>query len=275
MENTVSNRTNANRGFTLIELLVVIAIIAILAAILFPVFAQAREQARKITCVSNSRQIGLGIAMYIQDYDEMYVPYFSGYYPATGAYTSPQYYWPQLISPYIQKANGHGIGGQALPSDLSGVYRCPDAPYNPTAAQNFGYGNFSSYGISDDIVNWWEPDSVPTTYIPVSLAAIVAPADTFELVETYDWFLNGQEPGAALALSYFDNFYPGDLPDAALYTTDGRHNANTKKTSIKTPPDPQSINNVVYCDGHVKSIRTGTVTLKPDGWSIGNNAQWP
>lgn len=58
------------RGFTLIELLVVIAIIAILAAILFPVFAQAREKARATACLSNQKQIGLGIMMYVQDYDE-------------------------------------------------------------------------------------------------------------------------------------------------------------------------------------------------------------
>ena len=62
----------AKRAFTLIELLVVIAIIAILAAILFPVFAQAREQARTVSCVSNMRQIGLGVKMYAQDYDESY-----------------------------------------------------------------------------------------------------------------------------------------------------------------------------------------------------------
>jgi len=60
------------RGFTLIELLVVIAIIAVLAAILFPVFAQAREKARAIACLSNSKQIGLALYMYIQDYDEKY-----------------------------------------------------------------------------------------------------------------------------------------------------------------------------------------------------------
>ncbi len=63
------------KGFTLIELLVVIAIIAILAAILFPVFAQARAKARQAACISHSKQIGLAIMMYVQDYDETYPPY--------------------------------------------------------------------------------------------------------------------------------------------------------------------------------------------------------
>jgi prepilin-type N-terminal cleavage/methylation domain-containing protein/prepilin-type processing-associated H-X9-DG protein len=78
-------------AFTLIELLVVIAIIAILAAILFPVFAQAREKARGISCLSNCKQIGLGIQMYAQDYDETFVPASVGFTPFNA-----------LLEPYIK-----------------------------------------------------------------------------------------------------------------------------------------------------------------------------
>src|SRR5215470_12889769 len=81
-------------GFTLIELLVVIAIIAILAAILFPVFAQAREKARQTSCLSNNKQIGLSALMYSQDYDELY---------ALGAVQGPDAVWRwnfNLPTPY-------------------------------------------------------------------------------------------------------------------------------------------------------------------------------
>ncbi len=72
MSSLVYGDRNRRSAFTLIELLVVIAIIAILAAILFPVFAQAREKARQASCLSNQRQIGLGFRMYSQDYDETF-----------------------------------------------------------------------------------------------------------------------------------------------------------------------------------------------------------
>ena len=86
------------RGFTLIELLVVIAIIAILAAILFPVFARARESARTSSCLSNVRQIATGIMMYIQDYDETYPA-------ATNISRAFNTQWPQLrtiVQPYVK-----------------------------------------------------------------------------------------------------------------------------------------------------------------------------
>src|SRR3982750_3360923 len=87
-------------GFTLIELLVVIAIIAILAAILFPVFAQAREKARQTACMSNVKQIGTALTMYVQDYEETMPRAFSG-----GTAASPGRDWSTDLIPYI-KAGG-------------------------------------------------------------------------------------------------------------------------------------------------------------------------
>src|ERR687884_334050 len=86
------------KGFTLIELLVVIAIIAILAAILFPVFAQAREAARTTSCRSNLKQIGSALAMYTQDYDENTAPSFL-YYTNGNA---DLVWWPDLARPYVK-----------------------------------------------------------------------------------------------------------------------------------------------------------------------------
>jgi prepilin-type N-terminal cleavage/methylation domain-containing protein len=105
-------QTRAQRsGFTLIELLVVIAIIAILAAILFPVFAKAREKARQTACLSNMRQIGTAILSYTQDYDEMIVPSQNG----TAGINLVS--WPSIIQPYIKNA---------------AVFVCPSGSETPT-----------------------------------------------------------------------------------------------------------------------------------------------
>src|SRR5437899_7088536 len=97
-----------NRAFTLIELLVVIAIIAILAAILFPVFAQAREKARAISCLSNTKQVSLGVLMYVQDYDETFPLYtyritrHPGDPPFTPDVEERSNGWNEVINPYIK-----------------------------------------------------------------------------------------------------------------------------------------------------------------------------
>ncbi len=96
----------SRKGFTLIELLVVIAIIAILAAILFPVFARAREKARQASCLSNTKQMGLAVMQYAQDYDETYVCGFLRNVPTSNRF------WYQLLQPYIMNYQ---------------VFRCPSA----------------------------------------------------------------------------------------------------------------------------------------------------
>src|SRR5439155_3101953 len=95
---------NRRIGFTLIELLVVIAIIAILAAILFPVFAQARASARKTACLSNMKQLGLALAQYAVDYEGFMPP---SQLPSSGANVS----WPTMVYPYVKN---------------EGVFVCPD-----------------------------------------------------------------------------------------------------------------------------------------------------
>lgn len=91
----MARRPHAYKAFTLIELLVVIAIIAILAAILFPVFAQARERARQASCLSNMRQAAIGVQMYTQDYDEMLIP-------ATNYAVAERPIWNAMVQPYIK-----------------------------------------------------------------------------------------------------------------------------------------------------------------------------
>ncbi len=118
------------RGFTLIELLVVIAIIAILAAILFPVFARAREKAKQASCLSNVKQITLAIMQYVQDYDETY-PYASAWGPDTAIR-----YWYEYLDPYMKNTQ---------------VMICPSVPRYARGYgwnyQNFGYrSSAGSYG---------------------------------------------------------------------------------------------------------------------------------
>jgi prepilin-type N-terminal cleavage/methylation domain-containing protein/prepilin-type processing-associated H-X9-DG protein len=129
------SRTTKNySGFTLIELLVVIAIIAILAAILFPVFAQAREKARQTSCLSNMKQIGLAFMQYVQDYDETYTGMGSYADPVNGGTTNLVPY-DGLIMPYIK-------------SDK--VFQCPsDDTYDRTPAASFTYqdGSYKAKGV--------------------------------------------------------------------------------------------------------------------------------
>jgi prepilin-type N-terminal cleavage/methylation domain-containing protein/prepilin-type processing-associated H-X9-DG protein len=129
-------------GFTLIELLVVIAIIAILAAILFPVFAQARDKARSVSCLSNTKQLGLGLMMYMQDYDEVVVLRYQAC-PSTGPTSETQLLWPGLLQPYIKNQQ---------------IFVCPSSS-NAKYGETWSMRGWLSIGENRQIGGWYYPTS--------------------------------------------------------------------------------------------------------------------
>ena len=161
-----STQSRKSFGFTLIELLVVIAIIAILAAILFPVFAKAREKARQISCLSNEKQLGLGFMQYVQDNDETF---------------------PGGSIPNVLSGNDHfGIGwaGEIYPYVKStGVYTCPDDKVSSQPGANPPMYEVS-YGMNTHIINSYLTPAFGNPTGPLGkVAAFNAPASTVLLCE--------------------------------------------------------------------------------------------
>lgn len=261
------------RGFTLIELLVVIAIIAILAAILFPVFARAREKARAASCQSNLKQIGLGMLQYSQDWDEAYV---ASYYGSQGNNKNTDgvtnYKWMDAVYPYIKSEQ---------------VFNCPSAyrngnngaipyQYNDSGPTGNAYG---SYAIN--IV--YRPDLTqpkflcPASYtgnngagaINVKTSAIQNPSSTMWVSEGYgagtptgNWpsafSLNGVvcNNGIASAANVGIGVYP---PTGSRTLTFGNN-----YTALITFRHTDRVN-VLWADGHVKAMLPDT--LKETGTS--------
>jgi prepilin-type N-terminal cleavage/methylation domain-containing protein/prepilin-type processing-associated H-X9-DG protein len=231
-------------GFTLIELLVVIAIIAILAAILFPVFAQARETARKTQCLSNGRQIGTALMMYVQDYDELY-PYTE---------------WSQkiMITPATWRA-GLKPGWLLEPYHKNGqIWRCPSDPGAPGPVLT---------PANTPCTKPWPGDC--TWYVNVnyaydvaalvksneggrSLAELIAPADT-----------------VAFAGTMSSRMAQKDFPDVWRTTQAWVLNdLPFMKAALESSPysgDPGIRNghqlggNMIFADGHAKWLSTGRI----------------
>jgi prepilin-type N-terminal cleavage/methylation domain-containing protein/prepilin-type processing-associated H-X9-DG protein len=213
------------RGFTLIELLVVIAVIALLAALLFPVFAQARENARRIQCLSNARQIGLAMTMYIQDYDETTPTVWEDFntMTVTDAWNLLQPYTKNFDVFYCPDRMDTGCGASEGLTEAPNL-RCSGYGYNWGPIQSFSVGATEGGLLNDMIAN---SDFSQSIARGKSLAAILAPADVFAFGDTYDlpWYTLGLN----VILLRFDGSTNGAL----------RHRGRF---------------NMIYVDGHAKSM---------------------
>lgn len=220
------------QGFTLIELLVVIAIIALLAAILLPVFAAARERARQSSCLNNEKQLGTAILQYTQDNDEqMPIPYGSG----TG-----QLGWAGRIYPYVKSL---------------GSFKCPDDSTTPTNPSFYT----SSYGYNTNVL-LNNPGATPPA--PVGLAQIAAPANTvvlFEVDTSIADLLNPTEASAARGNAGQKCGGASASGAIAVYYATGKVGG---RSGMVLTPKPRHGDGAIYsmADGHSKYFRPGQVS---------------
>jgi prepilin-type N-terminal cleavage/methylation domain-containing protein/prepilin-type processing-associated H-X9-DG protein len=273
-------------AFTLIELLVVIAIIAILAAILFPVFAQAREKARQATCLSNLKQFALAGLMYSQDYDEQVLPYRL---IGDDNGVRKMWFYPQLAYPYVK-----GGGGQTR----AGIYQCPsntnveiagwgelqNNPVPPAETVNGRVVIYTSYAVNNMLMIDWEANqgfgTIPLTsewenegimwsdgpaghYGPqknTNMAAVAAPANTIFLADAFFPEINWP---CSTDLHYK---LPEAQQQAYCYGTPGRWSAGRNLGNYTGGPLHAGSWNVAYFDGHVKSVPFGAT--RPSDWTI-------
>lgn len=224
-------------AFTLIELLVVVAIISLLAAILFPVFSQARERARRSSCASNFRQIGLGMMQYAQDYDET-MPLFSyngfgGYNGADGAR------WADLIQPYLKSTQ---------------IFDCPSGTKTTALYSGGQYLDITTYSYGFVTPSTSELVGVAGR----SLAAIEDSAGTLMVIE------DGRQDGGAGAETQ-GRLIP-NLSDT-LQSLGARLNG-FRHTGCAENDFGSYAFNAAYADGHVKWVRLTNV------WDNGQMRQW-
>ena len=223
-------------AFTLIELLVVIAIIAILASILFPVFAQAREKARQTSCMSNLKQLGLAFQMYNQDNDELY--------PAFTYAVGPKLRWMNLVFPYTKN------GQLGVCPSLGGPKAITSTDDTSLNARNYSYGYNYQY-LGNARIN----AAGQFMRFPVSEAAILAPAGTILLADndgTGGYYDNPKPWAANEEKDRIGNHgYSIDPPRPVLPPwAEGKPSSGTAFSRISQRHNGGA--NVLWCDGHAK-----------------------
>ena len=241
-------RTGA--AFTLIELLVVIAIIAILAAILFPVFAQAREKARQTACLSNTKQIGTGIMMYTQDYDETLPGAAYGGVPGTSVNDLQNPKWMDVIQPYVKNDQMFNC-----PSDSGKKYVSLSTNPARTGGTNPPGG---SYLLNSA---YWS-GTAQTSPAGLAMASIEQPADTIYASEgvsvvnnQFYWSNGAAAPALPLQPLTANNSFGMDTKANPPYF--GYQDSSGRKYLFAGRHS--GLGNIVFCDGHAKAMQVSKV----------------
>jgi prepilin-type N-terminal cleavage/methylation domain-containing protein/prepilin-type processing-associated H-X9-DG protein len=265
----ISRHRGKRPAFTLIELLVVIAIIAILAAILFPVFAQARAKARAISCLSNQKQVGLASMQYLQDYDETVILMEANYGASyLGNHTTPNQYnytgvrdwrkqWPYIIQPYMK--NFQALNCSEVPDD---------AGIGWAADPERGGLRGSSIVLNDTMASWGEPNGNGGAL--TMIAQIRKPAEMVHFADAATIRKGGDHwSGAAAGREEFLK-NPDDTSNITLGTRGGGF-FNPLRLSWQGSGDPMGVPaprhngmcNVIFFDGHAKAIKLSQFWIRP------------
>lgn len=269
------------RAFTLIELLVVIAIIAILAAILFPVFAQAREKARMASCLNNTKQMGLAMAQYVQDYDETIVcnSWDTPYIPTTNTDSRSAVYpavsqWMWRLMPYIQsraifvcpsdpdpKSGWSGYDGSTSPG-CSNAWGIPtEISYAPNTIL-VGYGGTENSGGCLGASSWANDYPVRT------MADVPSPASTYMFGDYGREFMDSWNVNALRAANYTRVFNEDPPGGGAQRDNDEPWKTRFTQANVFRHQGGQ---NMTFADGHAK-FRQGKAITSGNDWIDGKHA---